>query len=101
MAIDEPEMVIADAMMQMCDGIHHTTKMMSLGKDKKIAYLELDQLKDDMGKQLTRLNRKDFLDRIEAAGATDGDMERVYGEYNSYAIAPDTGELFAWYNNDR
>lgn len=101
MAIDGPEMVIADAMMQMCDGIHHTTKMMSLGKDKKIAYLELDQLKDDMGKKLTRLSRKDFLDRIEVAGATDGDMERVYGEYNSYAIAPETGELFAWYNNDR
>ena len=54
-----------------------------------------------MGKKLTRLSRKDFLDRIEAAGATDGDMERVYGEYNSYAMVPETGELFAWYNNDR
>lgn len=95
------EMVLADAMMQMCDGIHRTTKLMTLNKDGKIVYLELDQLKDSMGLGLERISRKDFLDRIDAAGATDGDMERAYGEYNSFAVVPETGELFAWYNNDK
>lgn len=93
-------MLIGDALRQMCDGIHGTTRFMHvMGIDVKQEHISV--LKNRLQEEIDEISRDEFLDRLEEIGASFSDMERVYGEYNSFARALDAEEYFAWFNHDR
>lgn len=94
------EMVFGDALMQMCDGIHRPHSFMCI-VDNKVTYRHVRAAKELMRVEIKKMGRDEFLEHLEEIGASFSDMEKVYGEYNSFAKASDGTAYFAWYNNDR
>ncbi len=94
------EMLFGDAMMQMCDGIHRPHSFMHI-VDDKVTYRNVRAAKELMQVEIKKMTRDEFLEHLEEIGASFGDMEKVYGEYDSFAKASDGTAYFAWYNNDR
>lgn len=93
-------MLIGDILMQVCDGIHGSTRFMRV-KDGIVRQEHISVLKDRLQETVERMGRDEFLDMLEEKGASFSDMERVYGEYNSFARTEDSTEYFAWFDNDR
>lgn len=94
------EMLFGDAMMQMCDGIHRPHNFMHV-VNGKVTYRSVRAAKELMCVEIKKVTRDEFLDYLEESGADFSDMEKVYGEYDSFAKKSDGSEYFAWYNNDR
>ena len=94
------EMLFGNAMMQMCDGIHRPHSFMHI-VDDKVTYRAVRSAKELMQVEIKQMNRDEFLEHLEEIGASFNDMEKVYGEYDSFAKSSDGTAYFAWYNNDR
>lgn len=96
-----PDMVLADALMQMNDGIHSCTSYMRV-KAGEIIYPTLRDTREGLDRALRRISREEFLEMLEDAGAPDSALEKCYGEYNSFAVSvEDSNDYYAWYDNDR
>ena len=100
-------MVFGDAMMEMCDGIHRPHNFMHV-VGEKVTYRDIRAAKELMQVKIGRVTREEVLDYLEKIGAEFGDMEKLYGEYDSFAKkavdaekTTEPPEYFAWYNNDR
>lgn len=100
MPVEHSDMVLGDAMMQMCDGIHGTSVFMHVSGNT-VKHEHISAARNRMQERLVTISREIFLDMLEDIGASFNDMEKVYGEYNSFAKSPEREEYFAWYNNDR
>jgi len=100
MPVEHSDMVLGDAMMQMCDGIHGTSVFMHVSGNT-VKNEHISAIRNRMQERLVTISREIFLDMLEDIGASFNDMEKVYGEYNSFAKSPDREEYFAWYNHDR
>ena len=97
----QPDLVLADAMMQMNDGIHPTFTFMHV-VGLSVKYESLRDRPTGLDQGLKLIGRDDFLEHLEDIGAGDSVLEKCYGEFNTFAIAVDKeNEYFAWYNNDR
>lgn len=93
-------MKFADALVQMCDGIHRPHSFMHVVSGK-VAYRGVRSAKELLGTEIEPMGRDAFLEYLEDIGADFSDMEKVYGEYDSFAKSSDGTAYFAWYNNDR
>ena len=93
-------MTLGEALFSMNDGIHWVTDFMWI-RGGKITYSSPMQELLPVNTRLTPVGRNDFLEYMEAVGAADGDMEKVYGTYNTFAKSDETGDYFAYYDNDR
>lgn len=93
-------MKFADALVQMCDGIHRPHSFMHVVSGK-VTYRGVRSAKELLGTEIEPMGRDAFLEYLEAIGADFSDMEKVYGEYDSFAKSSDGTAYFAWYNNDR
>ena len=94
------EMVFGDALMQMCDGIHRPHSFMYV-QDGKVTYRSIRDAKELLRVEIKKMHRDEFLEYLESIGADFCDMEKVYGEYNSFAKTSEGNIYFAWYNNDK
>lgn len=100
MAMDRTDMLLGDALVQMCDGIHGPGKIMQVD-DTGVHYHPISYAKDRMKQELTILTRDAFIEAIEEKNASFSDIEKAYGLYDSFAMTTDGKEYFAWYNNGR
>ena len=97
----DADMVLADALMQMNDGIHSCTSYMRV-KSGEITYPSLRDTRDGLDRPLHRISREEFLEELDGRMAPVSAFEKCYGEYNSFAVAAEDGsDYYAWYNNDR
>lgn len=95
------DMVLADALMQMNDGIHQCTVYMRV-KAGEITYPALRDTREGLDRALRRISRDAFLEMLEECLAPVSAMEKCYGEYNSFAVSEeDSNDYYAWYDNDR
>lgn len=99
--MEPANIVLTDALMQMCDGIHRTSRFMRIDSLGEVHMEDISYIKSHMGLNLVTVGRVEILDRMDECGARDIDMERMYGEFNTFAKTCDGNEYFAWYNNDR
>ena len=96
-----PDMVLADALMQMNDGIHSCTTYMRV-KAGEISYPTLRDTREGLDRALRRISREEFLEELEGCLAPVSAMEKCYGEYNSFAVSvEESDEYYAWYDNDK
>lgn len=100
MPVEQADMLIGDALMQMHDGIHPTTRFMHVASGK-VTHEHISSLKNRLHEKLVSISRDLFLDMLEEYGADFTDMEKAYGEYNAFARVPEQDEYFAWYDNCR
>jgi len=96
----ENKMLFGDAMVQMCDGIHRPHSFMHV-TGGQVTYRDIRSAKGLMQVKLEKVTRERYLEHLEEIGADFSDMEKVYGEYDSFAVSEDGEAYFAWYNNDR
>ena len=98
---EDDRLILADALMQMNDGIHSCTSYMRV-KSGEITYPSLRDTRDGLDRPLRRISREEFLEELEGCLAPVSAMEKCYGEYNSFAVSAEDGsDYYAWYNNDR
>ena len=98
--MNSEELTLADAIMQMNDGIHRVSHFMRF-KDGRPEYVEPTRRGLPYGTVLVTIPRTEMADALERLGASDEVIESVYTEYNSFAHSKNSETLYAWYNNDR
>lgn len=98
--MEAEEFTLADAIMQMNDGIHRVASFLRF-KDGRAEYVEPTRRGLPYGTVLVSIHRNAMLDLLEQNGADDAVIESIYTEYNSFARSKNSETLYAWYNNDR
>lgn len=91
---------LGQALFNMNDGIHMVTDFMWV-RNGKITYTSPMQEMLPVNTDMHLISRNDFLEYLETVGATDSDLEKPYGTYNTFAKADDSEDYFAYYDNDR
>ena len=98
--MEAEEFTLADAIMQMNDGIHRVASFLRF-KDGRAEHVDPTQRGLPYGTVLVTISRNDMLDALEKNGAADSVIEEIYTEYNSFARSKNSETLYGWYNNDR